>query len=101
MDTERTITTAQTLGLIKALAVADFQPLGRTDRSMYEGAADDALIATGGDAQLIADLTGRTDLETGANTMEVIVSEGRVELHACTPEGEMHAVTLILDADAL
>jgi hypothetical protein len=99
--TATTPTTAQTLGLIKALAVADFQPLGRTDRMMYEGAADDAMICTGGDAQLLADLTGRTDLETGPNTLEVVVSGERVELHACTPSGEMHAVTLIIDTDAL
>jgi hypothetical protein len=96
-----TPTTAQTLGLIKALAVADFQPLGRTDRMMYEGAADDALICNGGDAQLVADLTGRTDLETGPNTMEVVLSGDRVELHACTPEGGMACVTLLLDTDAL
>ncbi|MEJ7831366.1 MAG: hypothetical protein WKF79_00490 [Nocardioides sp.] len=87
------ITTAQTLTALRAIAALEFAPFGRSDLCSYAGADDDAQIACGADATLIADLTGQA-VETGANTMEVVVSGDRVELYACTPTGDSVCVAL-------
>lgn len=82
-----TPTTRQTLDALRAIGGLVFSPLGRSDRSLYAGAGDDALIASGEDASLIYELTGEP-CETGPGTLDVVISEGRIELYACKPDGE-------------
>lgn len=81
-----TVTTSQTLTVIRAVAALDFQPLGRADRACYAGAGADALIAHP-DATIVRTLIGG-EVEEGEGSCDVLISGERVELYACRPDGE-------------